>query len=104
MAALQSELREQKAAAKAAAKEHENKAHLRAMVAHDEAQKGRPVPVGGAFVSASSLFPDPASPSGFNADIQFQAWITDNRYVVFVHMTRLNSMILFDTLAGMCLP
>ena len=42
--------------------------------------------------------------NGFNADVQFQAWITDNRYVVFVHMTRLNSMILFDTLAGMCLP
>ena len=42
--------------------------------------------------------------NGFNADVQFQAWITDNRYVVFVHMTRLNSMILFDKLVGMCLP
>jgi hypothetical protein len=49
--------------------------------------------------------------NGFNADVQFQAWITDNRYVVFVHMTRdsflyalksLNSIFLFDTLAGMC--
>ena len=63
MAALQSELRDQKAAAKAVAKEHEQEAHLRAMVARDEAQKGRLMPVGGTFASASSLFPDPSSPS-----------------------------------------
>ena len=55
MAALQAELKDQKRAAKAA-----EKAHIRAMVARAEAEKGRVMPIG-AFVPAG-LVPDPPSP------------------------------------------